>query len=101
MPHDDQGLARGPLDVQFGDLPGRAVVLRRLGRGSGVSHVDLQLAILEARQAPAVLVAPLIWGPDRAHPLGRQVGELLEQIVVDRPLAHNPHHPTHEASDLA
>jgi len=101
VPHDDQGSPGGALDVQLRDLPRGPVVFRGVGRRSGVAHVELQRPVLEAGEAPSVLMPALVRRPDGAHPLCREVRELLEEVVVHRALADDAQHAAHARRDSA
>src|SRR2546425_8926052 len=65
MPHHNERPAWGTFNVQLRNLPRGAVVLGRVRSAARVSHVHGQRAVLEAREAPAVLVSPLVRRPDR------------------------------------
>src|SRR5213592_3382605 len=95
MPHDDQGLPRGAFHVQLRDLPRGPVVLGGVRGAPRIPHVDLQRSVLEASEAPAVLVSPFIRRTNRAHALRGEVRKLLEQVVVDGTSAHDAHHAAH------
>ena len=95
MAHDNQRLVRRALHVQLRNLPRRPVVLRCVRGAPGVPHVDLQGSVLEAGEAPAVLVPSFVRRSERTHALRSQVRELLEQVVVDGPSTHDAHHAAH------
>src|SRR5207245_11075487 len=88
-----------PFYVQLRDFPRGPVIFRGISRGTSVPSVILQVSILEAREAPSIFVTTLIRGADGTHPLRRQVGELLEEVVINGTLAHDTHHPTHGTSE--
>ena len=47
----------------------------------------------------AVFAPASVRRTDGTHPLRREVRELLEQVVIYGPPAHDTHHPTHAACD--
>jgi len=69
-----------------------------IGGGLGLLH-EPHVAVNVIREAPAVLVPSFVRSADWTHPLRGQIREFLEEIVIHGALAHDPHHPTHAASD--
>src|SRR2546430_11711761 len=96
--HHNQRLPWRAFEVQFRNFPCGAIVLRRVRGAACVAHVDLECAVLEAGESPAVLVAAFVRRPNGTHPLCREVRELLEQVVVDGSATHHPYHPAHCAA---
>src|SRR5467141_156349 len=95
MAHDYQRLVWRAFHVQLRNLPRGPVVLRGVRGAPGIPHVYLQRPILETGEAPAVLMPPFVRRTERAHAFRGEVRELLEQVVVDGPSAHDAHHAAH------
>src|SRR2546430_16579708 len=97
--HHNHRLPWRAFEVQFRNFPSGGVVLRRVCGGAWVAHVDLECAVLEAGESPAVLVAAFVRRPDGTHPLCREGRELLEKAIVPGPPARDTEHPAPAARD--
>src|SRR2546422_4058915 len=92
---DDEPLSRLPIDVRLRDLPcGLEVLWVGLG-GPYAADVIPELPVVEARNPPAVPVPPLVRTTAGGIANDREIGELLEKVVVHGAAANRSEETAH------